>query len=263
MFLVLFGCLLLGVSWAQGIAGHFAFQLWDSPSIEFGERPDLASTTKGFGWGAKRKGLWRPGFEVQRGITKWFSGIQLKPIRTIEYAWWYSPEFVSLRLGYLAASEYWNEAELMKRWKTISIRMQGNMSFFVQLASAPEYDLIEDEFIKKGDINEIENVRFLLFANGKSMSPRKAFLVREETSRSPAIFTSQPWYLYAPGADCLLSEFESPFQETGLPLGDHDVRIYRIDFNLDDLKGHLTAGSKLSLRVLSANRERRAEWSLR
>ena len=263
LFLVLIGTLALVTSWAQGVAGRLAPLSRQPVQFEFGDQPEPTAVAKGYGWGAMRKGIWRPGFEVQRGITRWFSGIQLKPIRTIEYAWWFSPGFVSSRFGYLAASEYWNESELQKRWSKVSKQMQGQVTLFVQLASVPKYDLIEDEYFRNCDISDIEDVRFVLLADRIAISPKYAVLVREETSRSSSVFVSQPWHLFAPGAEYLLSEFESPSQEPGLPLGAFEVRIYRVDFKLDDLRSYLANTSKISLRILSANRERRVEWSLK
>lgn len=253
---------LLGGLIASGAALHrqdASPQRAERVAVSFQERPLDGAVQLGRSWGEKRRGAWRSALLVQRPIGWWFDGLWR---REIEFAWWYSPAYVSARLGCLSEEEYWPAGELQQRWDRVREEMEGVVVFFVQLAGAPKVDPIEQDFEERARLEEVENCRFVLAADGKALSPISVDLVWREASRDRNLLKGFPWHQFAPGGTQLMGEFEATRRRPVLPIGDFHLSLYRVTFSAREVATASEASEMLSLRVLSRTKERRADFAL-
>ncbi len=246
----------------QGLAGTAALSTFRQSQLEFGEKPNLSAFMKGESWGKSRNSKFKVEGLTQRGVSRWFSGISVQPFKTVEFAWWFSPEYVSARLGYLSAKEYWEAGKALSHFRAISDLMNGKLLFMVQLASAPDYDILEDEFPSNSKIKNIELRKFVLKIGDSVIKPNHVSTVFENVSRNPDILKPMPWYQFAPCNHLLTSEFEEMIEPCFYPMGDFQVRLVMVEFDISNLKSGLGNAQKLSLRIIGPSKERYAEWNL-
>ncbi len=197
--------------------------------------------------------------KFRRSVGSWFDGKRKRPI---EFVWLYAPEFAYARLKNLEFVEHWHPTELNRRWTQISSPMKGKCSFFVQLASAPKFDLLNVRFKDSSDPEQIENVRFVLLVDGVRHDPTAIDPVFSAHSKSPNLFEPLPWYQFAPNGDCFVKEFDAPVTASPFDDSPFSLHLFRVDFDVNEIVQMLKINSTLSLRVISRSKERKADYRL-
>jgi hypothetical protein len=252
-------------TWGLVLLGMMGFSLspWMPQEEErgvFGPEPIKEALLAGKQYALKRKHpLWveEP---VKREVGWWFNGTWRQ---AIEFVWWYSPEFVSARLGFLSVQEGWDDEEILRRWEVVRSAVGSRVVFFVQLAGAPKMDFFSGVVEEPARLEEVTHVRFKLLLEGQGVSPSHVWLARVEQSRSRDLFTGFPWYHFAPGAQVLLGEKESFREDPIVRLGDFHLYLYRVEFPLEAVKPFLERGGRMQLVVESARKHRVARYVLK
>ncbi len=225
----------------------------------FGARPPEEALLVGKQYALRKKHpLWveEP---VKREVGWWFNGTLRQ---AIEFVWWYSPEFVAGRLGFLSVQEGWDEEEIQRRWEVVRSAVGSRVIFFVQLAGAPKIDFFSGVVEEPARLDEITHVRFKLLLQGHEVSPSYVWLARVEQSRSGDLFKGFPWYHFAPGAQALLGANEAFREDPIVRLGDFHLYLYRVEFRLEDVGVLWDKGGRVQLVVESARKRRVANYLL-
>jgi hypothetical protein len=177
----------------------------------------------------------------------------------MEFAWWFAPGFAASRLGFLQRREYFDDRELERRWLSVRSDVEGRLVFLVQLAASPQNDVINARESGSARLDELDQVRFVLVSGKTVVHPMRLQLAYKQRSNEFSLLVGFPWHQFAPGASWLVGEFESIAVPDPYTLGIHHLRLYRIEFRLEDVPADAT---QLSLRVLSKNKERVANFAL-
>ncbi len=227
--------------------------------VAFGPEPPPYALKIGTEWGARGKGAWRTAIPVQHSVGWWWSGHWRE---AIEFVWWYSPDYVAGRLGYLAGDERMPPSEIERRWAHVAAAMKGRLVFLVQLAGAPKIDLLSGTIDEPAKLDGIKEVKFSLLVDGHTYSPEQAGPVRVEQFRDRVLLRRFPWYQFGPGGHLLLQETEEPRSAVPVMLGDYHIWLYRVEFGLDELLPAIESSDSFSLRILSRHKQRRADFNL-
>lgn len=227
--------------------------------LRFGREPLGDVVEIGKRYALKRKHpLWVES-SVMREVGWWFNGTFRQ---AIEFVWWFSPEYVSARLGFLSVQEGWDEAEIQKRWDVVRHAVGSRVIFFVQLAGAPKIDFFSGVIEEPAKLDEIVHVRFKLLIRGYAVAPSHVWLARVEQSRSGDLLRGYPWYHFAPGAQAILGEGEMFREDPIVRLGDFYLYLYRVEFRLEDIEPRLAGRGEMQLVVESTRKRRVARYFL-
>ncbi len=176
----------------------------------------------------------------------------------MEFAWRFAPGFVASRLGFLQRRDHFDDQELVRRWASVRGEVDGRLVFLVQLAASPQNDVINAQQSGSARLDELDQVRFVLISGKTVVQPTRLQLAYKQRSNEFSLLVGFPWHQFAPGAPWLVGEFESIVAPDPYTLGIHHLRLYRIEFRLEDLPSD---ADQLSLRVLSKNKERVANFA--
>jgi len=228
-------------------------------SLEFGKEPLSEFVTEGKRLAERKMPAYTTTFPFQKVLSRWWNG---KTYRPIEFVWWFSPEYVSLRLGYLARKEHWKEEEISKRWQQIRQEMKGKVSFIVQLAAAPKVDVLSGEKAWETDTNDLEDVHFVLITGEDAIRPTKAEIVHARRTREEHLLSRFPWHQFAPGKNLLWEDAEESLP-SALPIGEYYLHLYSVEFSTKRLQKKWNENSNLILEIRSRGKERHAVFPLR
>lgn len=226
--------------------------------LEFDKEPVSEFVVEGKRLAENKKPPYTTAFPFQKVLSRWWNG---KTYRPIEFVWWFSPEYVSLRLGYLARKEGWKEGELSKRWQRIRHDRKGKLSFIVQVAAAPKVDLLSGEKAWETDTKDLENVHFVLIVGKDAFVPAKTELVHAQRTREEYLLSRFPWHQFAPGGDLLREKTEEPLP-SALPIGEYYLHLYVVEFSTKELQKIWNESSNLYLEIRSRGKERIAVFPL-
>ncbi|HWP30612.1 MAG TPA: hypothetical protein VNK96_02660 [Fimbriimonadales bacterium] len=227
--------------------------------LEFDKEPVSEFVAEGKRLAENKKPAYTTAFPFQKVLSRWWNG---KTYRPIEFVWWFSPEYVSLRLGYLARKEGWKEGEISKRWRQIRQDRKGKLSFIVQLAAAPKVDILSGEKAWETDTKDLENVHFVLIVGKEIFHPTKAEIVHARRTREEYLLSRFPWHQFAPGGNLLREETEEPLP-SALPIGEYYLHLFIVEFSTKELQKIWNESSNLVLEIRSRGKERTAVFSLR
>ena len=184
----------------------------------------------------------------ERQVIGWWANGYIQ--RPVEFAVWLSPALLSRWLGFLSAREYWDDGELTARWKSIAAQVKDRRYFVVQLTAFPKMPLYGVGDYELTSPEEIEDVRFVYTAGGKSQRMQAARLAAWQ-SREREDLEGFPWWQQIEFGDQLTGEFENGAREEPLCVGDYYRAWYLawVEGADEDL---------FQVRVLSRRKERAA-----
>lgn len=225
-------------------------------SLDFPEQAPAHWVAMGREWGESPTAAWRCAEPFQVTIG-WRKAGPFK--QKMEFAWWFSPGFVASRLGYLQRREYFSDEELANRWTEVVQQVDGRLIFLVQLAASPRNDWINGEEYGAANLEDLDNVRFVLLFDEEVVTPQKQTIVWKQRSEKFSDYTGFPWYQFAPGVSAIIGEFESTLTPKNVSFGLHHLYLYRVEFRLDNRNPEKES---MSLRAISKNKERVADFNL-
>jgi hypothetical protein len=224
--------------------------------LQYPSYPPMEWVEKGVHWGESATASWRCASPFQAVIGWRNAGPWQQPM---EFAWWFSPGFVASRLGFLKRREYWPQGELERRWTLIKAEVRDKVVFFVQLGASPQVDVLSGEQTGKARLDDLYPVRCVLKVGERVHDPKYQAAVWKQESRNFSMFTGFPWHQFTPRSDLLMGEFEAPLETKTTTFGEHHLMLYRVEFSIAELNA---SAEKMSLVVLSKNKDRIAEFSL-
>ncbi len=186
-------------------------------------------------------------------IGRWSNGYSKQ---SVEWAIRLSPGLMSRWLGFLQAREYWGDDELLSRWNAVRARLDGRLTFVVQLAAFPKLPTLDVGDPAEPRPEEVDDVRFVLTGQ-PAPHPMRALRLARWQARERSPLRDYKWWLDLDLGCALAPEFERDQAQPPSPFGDYHMAWYVVwtDERID-------VGKALELRVLCRRKERTARFSL-
>lgn len=191
--------------------------------------------------------------DAKRTLGTWSNGNWK---REVEWSLWLSPALMSRWHGLLSRRELWSDQESERRWAAIREELEGSVTFVVQLSAFPKLPTFGVGDYEPPQLDEIRDVRFVVQFDG-GQAACEVVKLAEWRAREKPILDDFRWWLETPLSSLLTPEFEREQARRPIGLGDYARAWYVVRASIPE-----ASVQKITLRVLSARKERKAEYRL-